>query len=72
MCPESCIAYTGSSKDLESCPHISTSGVVCGSPCFKSGYGTKRKLIAQVTILSIMETIKALFANAETSHKIRH
>jgi hypothetical protein len=72
MCPKSCIAYTGSYKDLESCLHISTSGVLCGSPRFKSGSGTKRKPIAQVTILPVMETIKALFANAETSHKIRH
>jgi hypothetical protein len=70
MCPKSC--YTGSYKNLESCLHISTIGVVCGSPCFKSGYGTNRKLIAQVTILPIMETVKALFANAETSHKICH
>lgn len=74
MCRKSCIAYTGAYQDLDACPHISTSGVLCGEPRFKTGSGQRktRKPIAQVTVLPVMETIKALFANSESAHKIRH
>ena len=72
MCPKSCIAYTGSYKDLETCPHAPPSGVLCGEPRFKSGSWQKRRPNAQVTILLVMETIKAFFANSEMSHKIRY
>ncbi|KIM45728.1 hypothetical protein M413DRAFT_66210, partial [Hebeloma cylindrosporum] len=72
MCPKSCIAYTGSYKDLDACPHIPSSGILCGAPRFKSGTRGKKKPNAQVTILPPMETIKAMFANSEISHKIRN
>ena len=70
MCPKSCLAYTGEYKDLEYCPHISTTGNLCGTPRFRDS--SKKHSRAQVTILPVMDTIKALFSNAEISHSIRH
>ena len=72
MCPKSCIAYTGAYKPLDACPHVSTSGVLCGAPRFKSGSKATKRPIAQVTILPVMETVKALYANSEMAHKIRN
>jgi hypothetical protein len=70
MCRKSCIAYTGAYKDLDMCPFVSMTGTKCGEPRFTSG--AKKRPVAQVTILPVMETIKALFANSESVHQICH
>jgi hypothetical protein len=73
MCPKSCIAYTGTYKDLETCPFVSVSGTRCGAPRFRATpRATKKIPVAQVTILPVIDTIKALFANSESAHQIRH
>ncbi|KAF8881060.1 hypothetical protein CPB84DRAFT_1873626 [Gymnopilus junonius] len=59
-------------RDLDFCPHTSSTGELCRTPCFKSSSGLKKKPSAQVTILPVMETIKALFSNSEAAQKIRH
>jgi hypothetical protein len=60
----------GEHKDLKYCPHVSTTGNLCGAPCFEDS--SKRRSHAEITILPVMDTIKAVFLNAEISHSIRH
>lgn len=66
MCPSSCIAYTGPYKDLTHCPYKLGSGQICGKPQYRDHC----KPIAQVTVLPVMDTIRAFFANADTSRLI--
>jgi Transposase family tnp2 len=73
MCPKSCIAYTGEYKDLDKCPYIPNQAKEpCGMARYKEGGkpGTKKPR-AQVQILPVMATIRALYANADTSRLLR-
>ena len=75
MCPNSCIAYTGQYRDLEKCPfHIKSLGVnkICDSPRYKYGLSETKKPRAQVQILPVMSTIRAMFHNADTAKLLRH
>ena len=75
MCPNSCIAYTGDYENLDSCPFKRDKAkVICGEPRWvkQSGRKAQQKARAQVTCLPVAATIKALFANAETSQLLRH
>jgi hypothetical protein len=71
MCPKSCIAYTGEYTNLTHCPYIHPkSKAPCNEPRFRSTANGKVKPRAQVTILPIMPSIQALFANEETSRQL--
>jgi len=67
------VAYTGAYKDLTICPFIKD-----GQPCKKPQYLPKKKASsqdkpqAQMMCLPVMATIKAMFANAETSYLLRY
>ena len=70
ICPASCIAFTGKYKHMETCPSIRDSKV-CGQARYRTN---RRKPVAraQMVIFSIMATIKAMFANVETSQLLRY
>lgn len=72
MCPSSCIAYTGKYKDLDSCPYVHKKAK-CGKPRYKlkAKAGAPNIPHAQVTTISLVPIIKALYANAETSNLLR-
>lgn len=73
MCPQSCIAYTGEFEEMDRCPYIRA-----GKPCGELRYQTGRpssaqpKPRAQMMFLPFIPTIKAMFANAETSQLLRY
>jgi len=73
MCPKSCIAYTGEFEDMKFCPYVRA-----GKQCGELRYQTKRspnaqnKPRAQMMCLPFISTIKAMFANTETSALLRH
>ncbi|KAJ3511768.1 hypothetical protein NMY22_g15548 [Coprinellus aureogranulatus] len=69
MCPRSCIAYTGSHADLDSCPFVRGKDI-CGTPRYRPK--GKKVANAQFTVLPVIPSIQALFANAETSRELRH
>ena len=73
MCPKSCMAYTGTFAGLESCIH-SRDGKICGEPRYKpkARPTAKNKPRAQMMALSVIASIKAMYANAETSTLLRH
>jgi hypothetical protein len=73
MCPRSCIAYTGKFADMESCPYI-RDGEKCSEPRYKPKIrpNAMDKPRAQMMCLPVMATIKAMFANADTSKLLRH
>jgi hypothetical protein len=73
MCPSSCIAYAGEYKDHIKCPFIAggKQKAPCGLPHYKPSSGNKPKAYVQVRILSIIPTIMALYANAETARMLR-
>jgi hypothetical protein len=68
VCPKSCMAYTGKFSKLKSCTHI-RDGKMCGELRYKPGSSKKKKKTprAQMMCLPVFATIKAMFANAETS-----
>ncbi|TFK72254.1 hypothetical protein BDN72DRAFT_763557, partial [Pluteus cervinus] len=72
VCPQSCIAYTGKYQNLVSCP-FKRDKTVCGELRYKTSKSKKSKAKpqAQVMILPVVATIKALFACEETSHLMR-
>lgn len=72
MCPHSCIAYTGEFEVLESCPYIHK-GVICGEPRYqaKATPTEEDKPRAQMLALPVTPTIRAMFANVETSNLLR-
>ena len=73
MCPRSCIAYTGVYADKDRCSYKPAgSKNICGEPRWTVLSGGKKKARAQVQILPVMATIRALFANADTSSMMRH
>ena len=70
MCPKSCIAYTGPHADKLTCPYVRGKEGVCGTPRYRP---TGRRVpYAQFTVLPVIPSIQALFANAETSRELRH
>jgi hypothetical protein len=73
MCPASCIAYTGRYENFNTCPYLLSGNTLCGKPRYKprATSSGKRKPYAQVMTLPIIPTIKALYANAETSTLLR-
>ena len=72
ICPRSCIAYTGKYEHLDKCPYKSSSGSVCNTPRYHESSNGIKKPIAQVQILPIMDTVRALYANIETSSEMRN
>lgn len=74
MCPRSCLAYTGEFAELQSCPHVNNNGKTCGEPRYrvKTKSTTQNKPRAQMMYLPIIATLKAMFANAETSRQLRY
>ncbi|KIL55656.1 hypothetical protein M378DRAFT_90586, partial [Amanita muscaria Koide BX008] len=72
MCSNSCIAYTGTRAHLDKCNYISgNKKVECGAPRYRMSKG-KKVSCAQFTVLPVMATIRAMFANAETSELLRY
>ena len=72
ICPKSCIAYAGKYEHLDKCPYKPSSGPICNTPRYHVSSNGIKKPIAQVQILPIMDTVRALYANAETSLEMRH
>lgn len=72
ICPASCIAYTGCYENSDTCPYL-LGNTLCGKSHYKpqATSSGKRKPYAQVMTLPIIPTIKALYANAETSTLLR-
>lgn len=77
MCPMSCMAYTGSYANLTKCPHETKKDQPCNESRYRIYAGaasTSRKRPSarkQFAILPVMETIRALFANEDTSKDMR-
>lgn len=69
MCPRSCIAYTGPYEQMDRCPYIhqNAKGQPCNEARYRATSSGRLKAQAQVQILPIMATIRAMFANADTS-----
>jgi hypothetical protein len=75
VCPNNCIAYTGQFKEMTSCPYKRPGeGKVCGLQRYlpKRTTTSKSKPQAQMLYLPVMATIRAMFANADTSQLMRH
>ena len=69
MCPKSCMAFTGDSQSHTTCSYKD-----CNEPCYKSQQSSKAKPKLRTTMLymPITPIIQAYYANAETSHEMRH
>ena len=66
MCPRSCIAYTGVYESLKKCPYVHGKDI-CNEQRYHDPTSSGRLIPrAQVQILPVMATIRAMFANAET------
>jgi hypothetical protein len=73
MCPHSCMAYTGEHQDKRQCDYRNpTTKKVCGEPRFKLTPTKKEIPRAQYTVLPVMASIRAMFANAQTSSLLRY
>ena len=72
ICPKSCIAYTGKYEHLDKCPYKPSSGPVCNTPRYRESSKGVKQPIAQVQVLPVMDTVRALYANAETSSEMRN
>lgn len=70
MCPKSCITYTGDYEHLDKCLYKSSAGPICDTPIYQKSSKGIKKPIAQVEILLIIDTVRALYANAETSSEM--
>jgi hypothetical protein len=68
MCPTSCIAYTGSYADLHSCPYVKKGKTACGI----ARHISLNKPTAQFTVLPVITTIQAMFANVKTANLLCH
>jgi hypothetical protein len=74
MCPKSCMAFTGDSESDFTCTH-SHKGKVCNEPRYLPQQGSSRakpKPRAKMLYMPITPVIQAYYANAETSHEMRH
>ena len=69
MCPKSCMAFTGDSQSHTTCSYKD-----CNEPRYKSQQSSKAKPKPRTTMLymPITPIIQAYYANAETSHEMRH
>jgi len=72
ICPKSCIVYTGKYEHLDKCPYKPSSGPVCNTPRYRQSSKGIKQPIAQVQVLPVMDTVRALYANAETSSEMRN
>ena len=74
ICPQSCLAYVGEFAKTVTCPYKRDGKVVCGEACYqpKKRPTAKNKPRAQMMCLPVMATVKAMFANADTSKQLRH
>lgn len=70
--PKSCIAYTGKYEHLDKCPYKPSSGPVCNTPRYCESLKGVKQPIAQVQVLLVMDTVRALYANAETSSEMHN
>ena len=73
MCPRSCMAFTGKFKNQSTCSY-SHNGKICNEPRYKAAQGSRAKPKPRATMLyfPITPIIQAYYANAETSHEMRH
>lgn len=71
ICPHSCIAYTGKFSDLDTCPYLREKKI-CGQPQYRPQTSGRQKPRSQMMTLPVMATIKAMYANEEASHLLRH
>jgi Transposase family tnp2 len=74
MCPKSCQAFTGESESDTICTHI-YKGQECNEPRYLPQRGSSRakpKPRAKMLYMPITPIIQAYFANADTSHEMRH
>ena len=72
MCPRSCIAYTGVYESLEKCPYVHGKEI-CNERRYHDPTSSGRSVPrAQVQILPVMATIRAMFANADTGRLLRN
>jgi hypothetical protein len=69
MCPKSCMAFTGNSHSGSTCSYKD-----CNEPRYRSQQSSKAKPKPRATMLymPITPIIQAYYANAETSHQMRH
>jgi Transposase family tnp2 len=69
MCPKSCMAFTGDSQSESACSYKN-----CNEPRYKSQRSSKAESKPRATMLymPIIPIIQAHYANAETSHDMRH
>jgi hypothetical protein len=74
MCPKSCMAFTGDSKSQKTCSYI-CNGKSCGESHYKPQSASSRaepKPRATMLYVPITPIIQAYYANAESSHEMRH
>ena len=74
MCPKSCMAYTGDFESNTMCTH-SNKGKECNEPRYHPQQGSSRakpKPRAKMLYMPITPIIQAYYANADTSHEMRH
>lgn len=73
MCPKSCMAFTGDSQSHSTCSY-SHNGKDCNEPRYRPQQGSRAKPKPRATMLymPIIPIIQAYYANAETSHEMRH
>ena len=72
MCPNSCMAFTGDFHSEFNCLYV-RNGSRCNEPRYQSGQSSANpKPRATMLYIPIMPIIQAYFANAETSHQMRH
>jgi hypothetical protein len=75
MCPRSCMAYTGKFAELESCIYV-RGGKICGESRYKPKPKSRPNAVdkprAQMMFLPVTASLKAMFANEETSQLLRY
>jgi hypothetical protein len=73
MCPRSCMAFTGKFKNQSTCSY-SHNGKDCNESRYQPTQGPRAKSKPRATMLymPITPIIQAYYANAETSHEMRH
>jgi hypothetical protein len=69
MCPKSCMAFTGDLQSATTCSYKD-----CNERCYKSQQSSKAKPEpkAKMLYVPIIPIIQAYYANADTSHQMRH
>ncbi|KAF6759079.1 hypothetical protein DFP72DRAFT_1064032 [Ephemerocybe angulata] len=73
MCPKSCMAFTGEYQGKDKCQYINPkTKEVCGQLRWKKTASGKQVPHAQFTVLPVMASIRAMFANADTASLLRY